>query len=134
MLTNTPPFNRGRASLGLTMYPEPKSQITLPQESTFIILLLNGESKLSLSTITNWSVEDILLFVDVMVPVKISGYVSVDNMQLRERNSDPDDPDEGESVMWQSDGTGSGDDGDIMFKITAGGSTKTTTLIDFSAI
>lgn len=51
-----------------------------------------------------------------------------------ERSSDPSDPAEGQSVMWQSDGTGSGDDGDIMVKITAGGSTKTTTLIDFSTL
>ena len=32
-----------------------------------------------------------------------------------------------------SDGTDSGDDGDIMIKITAGGVTKTVTLVDFSA-
>jgi len=51
----------------------------------------------------------------------------------RELSSDPSDPDEGASVTWQSDGTGSGDDGDIMMKITAGGTTKTITLIDFSA-
>jgi len=50
-----------------------------------------------------------------------------------ELSSDPDDPDEGHSVMWMSDGTDSGDDGDIMIKITAGGTTKTITLFDFSA-
>lgn len=50
-------------------------------------------------------------------------------------SSDPDDPAAGYSVIWQSDGTGSGDDGDIMMKVTnSGGTTKTTTLIDFSAI
>lgn len=51
----------------------------------------------------------------------------------RELSADPSDPDEGSHVIWQSDGTGSGDDGDIMMKITAGGSTKTITLVDFSA-
>lgn len=50
-----------------------------------------------------------------------------------ERSSDPSDPPEGESVIWQSDGTGTGDDGDIMLKITAGSTTKTVTLVDFSA-
>lgn len=50
----------------------------------------------------------------------------------RELSSDPSDPDEGSHVIWQSDGTGSGDDGDIMIKITAGAVTKTVTLIDFS--
>lgn len=53
---------------------------------------------------------------------------------LNELSADPSDPDEGKSVLWQSDGTGSGDDGDIMIKITAGGVTKTATLIDFSTV
>lgn len=51
------------------------------------------------------------------------------------RNSDPDDPKPGNYVIWLSDGTASGDDGDIMCKITnSSGVTKMTTLIDFSAI
>ncbi len=50
----------------------------------------------------------------------------------RELSSDPSDPDEGSHVIWQSDGTASGSDGDIMMKITAGGVTKLITLIDFS--
>jgi streptogramin lyase len=52
---------------------------------------------------------------------------------LRQQSSDPADPPAGESVQWQSDGTGSGDDGDVMVKITdSGGTTKTITLVDFS--
>lgn len=51
-----------------------------------------------------------------------------------EKGVDPADPAEGSFVMWMSDGTGSGDDGDIMMKITAGGVTKTATLVDFSAV
>lgn len=53
---------------------------------------------------------------------------------LVEKSADPSDPTEGKSVIWQSDGTGSGDDGDIMIKITAGGVTKTGTIIDFSTL
>lgn len=50
------------------------------------------------------------------------------------RSSDLDDPAANASVLWQSDGTGAGDDGDIMIKITdSGGTTKTITLVDFSA-
>lgn len=52
---------------------------------------------------------------------------------LNEKSSDPANPAEGRSVIWMSDGTGSGDDGDIMMKITAGATTKTITLVDFSA-
>jgi hypothetical protein len=51
-----------------------------------------------------------------------------------ERSADPGDPAEGKYVMWMSDGNGTGDDGDILIKITAGGSTKTATLVDFSAV
>ena len=51
-----------------------------------------------------------------------------------ELSADPTDPDEGKTVMWTSDGTGSGDDGDVMMKITAGGTTKTVTLVDFSVL
>jgi len=51
-----------------------------------------------------------------------------------ELSADPANPVEGSYVQWMSDGVGSGDDGDIMVKITAGGVTKTTTLLDFSTL
>lgn len=60
--------------------------------------------------------------------IEISGPVT-----QSEASADPANPAEGTNVTWQSDGTGSGDDGDIMMKITAGGVTKTVTLVDFSA-
>jgi hypothetical protein len=60
--------------------------------------------------------------------------INFGTVYMSEQSADPDDPVEGMSVMWQSDGTGSGGDGDIMMKITAGGSTKTATVIDFSAV
>jgi len=51
------------------------------------------------------------------------------------KNTDPADPGRGEAVIWLSDGTGTGDDGDVMVKITdLNGTTKTTTLIDFSGL
>jgi hypothetical protein len=53
---------------------------------------------------------------------------------FRELSSDPSDPDEGSAVMWMSDGTGTGDDGDVLMKITAGGVTKTATIADFSGL
>lgn len=49
-----------------------------------------------------------------------------------ERSADPAKPAEGGYVIWQSDGTGIGDDGDIMIGITAGGASKYATLVDFS--
>ena len=54
----------------------------------------------------------------------------VGSLMLIEKSVDPADPVEGHAVIWLSDGTGSGDDGDIMVKSTAGGSTSTGTLLD----
>ena len=49
--------------------------------------------------------------------------------------ADPSDPSANMACIWQSDGTGSGADGDIMIKITdSSGTTKTATLIDFSGV
>ena len=50
-------------------------------------------------------------------------------------STDPADPVKNSHVIWQSDGTGSGDDGDIMIKITdSGGTTATGTLVDYSGL
>ena len=68
--------------------------------------------------------------VDAAVEAKMTGYTEI---ALLEQSADPADPADGTSVIWMSDGTGSGDDGDIMMKITAATVTKTVTLIDYSA-
>ena len=58
-----------------------------------------------------------------------------EGLPLLERSSDPPDPGEGNSVIWQSDGNGTtGDSGDICVAITAGGTTKKKILVDYSAI
>jgi hypothetical protein len=51
-----------------------------------------------------------------------------------EKSSDPANPPEGTFVIWMSDGTGSGDDGDILIKVTAGAVTVTGILVDHSAL
>jgi len=67
-------------------------------------------------------------------PLHVFGETTLEGaLKIRERLYDPDDPSEGETVIWMSNGEGSGSDGDIMIKITAGGVTKTVTLVDFSA-
>lgn len=53
-------------------------------------------------------------------------------LTLRELSADPSDPDEGSFALWQSDGVGTGDDGDIYLKVTAGASTQTIQLTDHS--
>jgi hypothetical protein len=60
--------------------------------------------------------------------------VNANQLRFEERSSDPTGPAEGNAVIWMSDGTGAGNDGDIMISIQAGSTTKTTTLVDFSAL
>jgi len=61
-----------------------------------------------------------------------TGYISAEHIKGLERGSDPTEPSEGEFVVWMSDGTGKGDDGDIMVASQAGGTTNYGTLFDHS--
>lgn len=54
-------------------------------------------------------------------------------LMIHERSSDPAEPAEGECIVWMSDGTGKGDDGDVMIASKAGGTTNYGTLFDHSA-
>jgi len=52
-------------------------------------------------------------------------YIKVNNyIKFLERSSDPPEPAEGEAILWMSDGTGKGADGDIIVASQAGGTTK----------
>ena len=63
----------------------------------------------------------------------VTGNTTLTAILLTEKSADPDDPAEGSTVIWMSDGTEEGEDGDIMVKITAGATTNTFTLVDFDA-
>lgn len=67
---------------------------------------------------------------------KIAATPAVPSPGLRglERSADPDDPAEGEFAVWQSDGTGTGSDGDIMIKVTAAGVTNTRCVVGQQAV
>lgn len=60
--------------------------------------------------------------------LEVDGYINGS-----EKTSDPSPATE-HFAIWQSTGAGSGDAGDIMIKINSGGVSKTTTLVDFSAL
>lgn len=50
------------------------------------------------------------------------------------RSTAPANPPAGQAIIWQTDGTNVGADGDILATVTdEGGTTKTATLVDFSA-
>ena len=48
--------------------------------------------------------------------------------QFFARDNDPDDPLEGTTILWMTA------EGDLNVKVTVGSVTKTTTLVDFSAL
>jgi hypothetical protein len=65
--------------------------------------------------------------------VAITGTLEVnDAFTFSELSSDPGEPDEGSAVLWMSDGTGKGDDGDVMIASNPNGTTKYGTLFDYS--
>ncbi|MHC4622261.1 MAG: hypothetical protein ACYTEQ_31390 [Planctomycetota bacterium] len=71
--------------------------------------------------------QSIKAYVDAQV---VSGEFSP--LILAELSADPSKPTEGKAKIWMSDGTGTGDDGDVIIAATAGGTTKRAILWDFS--
>jgi hypothetical protein len=59
------------------------------------------------------------------VAIGVTGF-EAKSLGLTDQSSDPADPGNGSSVFWQSDGTESGNDGDLMAKITNSLGTTTT--------
>ncbi len=64
---------------------------------------------------------------------KTRGTIHIPQYSLSESSADPSDPSEGNAVIWMSDGTASGNDGDIIAKIHAGGVIKRFNIVDFGA-
>ena len=48
--------------------------------------------------------------------------------------AEPSDPAAGTAIPWMSNGTGAGNEGDIMVKINVGGVVKNATLVPYSLI
>ena len=74
------------------------------------------------------------------IPILVNDGIQADHIYAleyyrgEERSSDPTEPDEGEYVIWMTDGSGSmGDDGDVLVASKAGGTTKYTIIHDHSA-
>jgi hypothetical protein len=55
-------------------------------------------------------------------------------LTMTELSADPTNPAEGNTALWVSDGTGTGRDGDIMAKISHGGSTTTKALAQLEVL
>jgi hypothetical protein len=55
-------------------------------------------------------------------------------ISMIEKSINPDNPDEGKTVIWMSDGTEAGDDGDILMASTVDGVTKHEIIYDYSEV
>ena len=53
-------------------------------------------------------------------------------LKIRQRISNPIKPDNNETIIWLGDGSGLGDNGDILMATTIGGTTRYITLFDYS--
>jgi hypothetical protein len=62
-----------------------------------------------------------------------NGEIIADSLTIFEKGADPSAPGNGECVIWMSDGSGKGDDGDVMIASNTGAGAKYATLFDYSA-
>lgn len=69
---------------------------------------------------------------NLVITGKITSFTVADSGITIAQIAEPDDPaDNGQSVLWLSNGSGAGDVGDIMLKLKYDDMVKTTTLVDF---
>lgn len=50
-------------------------------------------------------------------------------MTVSKESGDPSDPGTGEAVMWISDGTGTGEDGELLMKVNISGTSQTFAVV-----
>jgi len=83
--------------------------VAVPDTYTDLITVTSNAANASITTLTGWG-----------------GGI----LQLKECSAQPADPAEGHSVIWQSDGTGFGNDGDLCIITAAGGALYTNTIVN----
>jgi len=70
--------------------------------------------------------------------ITVTGTVTMDFLDRGKHTlsqiAEPGDPADNTAILWLSDSTGAGDEGDLMCKITEGGGTSTFTIADYSAL
>lgn len=88
-------------------------------------LYLNGENKFNVM-IASGGGKAAIGHKDPKTTLDVNGA-----MTLRKITAEPAAPPNGSFVVWMSNGSGEGDDGDIMIKATSNNVTKTTTLVKF---
>lgn len=76
--------------------------------------------------------------IDLIAIVSIGGTVTMDYFDrvqhMLNQSAEPGDPADNTAVIWVSNGTGYGDAGDVVCKITEGGGTTDFTIADYSAL
>jgi hypothetical protein len=96
-------------------------------ETSSIYLISGDDNAVELPTIYLYAGSDHVEFIEG------SGFLIETPLRLKEQSADPTAPSEGHMVMWQSDGTGTGSDGDVLVQVRAAGSTRTFTLVSHGA-
>ncbi len=129
--TNVTVFRAGDGTNGITV-----SQAgALTAEGTGAITATLGDSATSFFSAGEIADAQLIDTLTASNYAPLAGDVTMTNpFTFTEQGADEGDPSEGTYVCWQSNGVGSGADGDILCKITAAATTKFVTLLDFSAI
>ena len=116
------------------------NQVMIKNESVTRHSFRAGQYIMGSPVILGWSSLNLLSTttispVDTTIERKEAGVIGLNGgISYTALSADPSDPADGESVTWVSDGTDSGDAGDVMMKINVGGTIKTTTLVDYSTL
>lgn len=110
-------------------------------EIKFTAISVNIELVVDTPTITTLNITgDIIVSNDLIIDgdIAVTGtvtqdYVDRDTHTLTQA-AEPGDPADNQAVLWVSNGTGFGDTGDFVCKITEGGGTTDFTIADYSAL
>jgi len=106
-------------------------------------LQINTQLTIDTPTLTTITITDDLIISNDLVfnpstDIAVTGTVTQDYVDRGTHRltqaAEPGDPADNNAVLWISNGTGAGDAGDFMCKITEGGGTSTFTISDYSAL
>ena len=110
-------------------------------EIKFTAVSVNIELVVDTPTITTLNITDDLIVSNDLIldgSLSVTGTITQDyvdrNTHTFTQAAEPGDPADNNAVLWISNGTGAGDIGDFMCKITEGGGTSTFTIADYSAL
>ena len=98
-----------------------------------LLIIDNQDRNSAANEITTSLIYGIFAAASTDQSLRVNAYLKVkEAITGIERSSDPTEPVEGEYVIWMSNGSGKGDDGDVMIASNPDGTTKYGTLLNYS--